>query len=114
MILVLEIVMAVMGIKALVTGKLQMTGSKVVAGGAARVLGVILLTPVPIAAVAYIVIVFAAAPANPEQYAEDNKLMLALVEAAVVIGILILVAVLCSMLGKSPAEKWQSRDDNDF
>jgi len=113
MILVLEIVMAIMGIKALVKGKLQMTGSKVVTGGAARVLGFIMLTPAPIAIAIGLVIVIAANPADPEKFTDDNMLMLALVEAAVVIGILILTAVLCSMLGKSPDEKWQSRD-NDF
>lgn len=112
MILVLEIVLAIMGIKALFTGRLQMSGTKVVTGGAARALGFIALMPVPIALAAGVIIVLAANPPNPEQYAEDNKLMLAGVEAAITIGILILLLVLCSLIGKSPAEKWQTRDDD--
>lgn len=117
MILGLEIGLLIFGLVALVRGKFTLSKSKVVEGAAARLLGLLALTPLPLALAVVFLYVAASAPGNPEKFAEDNKLTIALIEAGVVIGIAVLVFGIGAALGKDPAEarrrKKKRRDEDD-
>src|SRR4051812_13151875 len=105
MILGLEIGLIIFGLIALFRGKLTISKTKVVEGLPARLLGLLALTPLPIAILVGIVFVLAVAPNNPEKaarIADENKLTLALVEAGIVIFITILVFGFGAALGKNP------------
>jgi hypothetical protein len=104
MILGIEIAMLVIGLLALVRGKMTVTGSRVVVGVPARLLGALALTPLPAAFVAVIGYVALNAPADPEQFAQDKKLTIMAIEAAIVIGIAVLVFGIGAAIGISPAE----------
>ena len=114
MILVIEVLLAIMGVKALVTGRLQMTGSKVVVGGAARAVGFIALMPVPIVLAIGVAILAMVNPPDPERFAADNQWTFIGIEAGVVLGMVVLIAILCSLLGKSPAELEREQPRDDF
>lgn len=104
MILGIEIAMLVIGLLALVRGKMTVTGSKVVVGVPARLLGALALTPLPAAFVAIIGFVALNAPADPEQFTQDKKLTIMAIEAVIVIGIAVLVFGIGAAIGISPAE----------
>lgn len=118
MILGLEIGMLIFGLVALVRGKFTLSKNKVVEGAAARLLGLLALTPLPLALAVVFLYVAASSPANPEKFAEDNKLTIALIEAGVVIGIAVLVFGIGAAIGKDPAEarrrKKKRRDEDDY
>jgi hypothetical protein len=104
MILGIEIAMIVVGLLALVRGKMTVTGSKVVIGTPARLLGALALTPLPAAFVAVIGYIALNAPADPEQFAQDKKWTITAIEAGIVIGIAVLVFGIGAAIGVSPAE----------
>jgi hypothetical protein len=120
MILGLEIGLLIFGLIALIRGKMTLTKTKVVEGVPARLLGLLALTPLPIAILVGIGFVLVVAPANPEKaakIADDNKLTLALVEAGIVIFITVLVFGIGAAIGKNPEEarrkKKRRRDEEE-
>jgi stringent starvation protein B len=110
--IILMIVFAVLGVAAVATGKLKISNKKVVTGVAARLLGLVLLTPLPIIAAISAVYVISAAPADPEKFADDNRLAFAGIE----IGTLIVVALIVFGTGAAigrPPEKVRKREDEE-
>src|SRR5215217_4150589 len=108
MILGIEIALIILGLMALIRGKFQLSKSKVVVGLPARLLGVLALTPLPVAVLVLgVYTVTQVDPNDPravERWGEENKLTLMLIEAGVVIGITILLLVLAAYLGVPAAE----------
>lgn len=115
MILGIEIALAIYGLIALIGGKLTISKTKVVLGVPARLLGALALTPLPLAFAAVIVYVAVQAPANPERFAEDNKLTLVLIEAVIVIGVALLVFGIGASVAVDPriAERKARQDERD-
>jgi hypothetical protein len=99
MILGIEIAMIVVGILAIVRGKMTVTGNKVVIGTPARLLGALALTPLPAAFMAILAYVAINAPADPERFAQDKKWTIIGIEAAIVIGIAVLVFGIGAAIG---------------
>ena len=112
MILGVEIAMLIVGLLALVRGKLTISKNKVVTGTAARLLGLLALTPLPVALAAVGLYVAVSGVGDPERFVEDNKLTLALIEAGVVIGIAILVFGIGAAIGKPPETEKKYRDED--
>ncbi len=105
MILGLEIALLVIGFLALVRGRLTITPTKVVEGIPARLLGLIAMTPFPLALMVGIAFAIAQGPgADPEKFAEDNRWTLIGIEAAIVIGISIVVFGAGSMMAVDPTK----------
>lgn len=118
MILGVEIAMVVVGLLALVRGRMTISKTKVVEGLPARLLGLLALTPLPVVLVVGIVFVVASNPADPEKFAADNKLTLTLIEAGIVIVIAILVFGIGAAIGKNPEEARRKsrrlRDEEEY
>lgn len=104
MILGMEIALAIVGLLALVRGRMTLSKSKVVEGAAARVLGLLALTPVPLVLLVSVVMVAVSKPADPEKFVEDKKWTIVAVEAAIVIAVGLLLAILGAALGTDPEE----------
>jgi hypothetical protein len=108
MILGLEIGLIIVGILALVRGRIQLSKGKTVQGAPARLLGLLALTPLPVAF--FVIMVYTLAntdinrPDLVEKWAEDNKWTLTAIEAGVVIGIGVLFIILAAVMGKPVAE----------
>jgi hypothetical protein len=108
MILGLEIGLIIVGILALVRGRIQLSKGKTVQGAPARLLGLLALTPLPVAF--FVIMVYTLAntdinrPDLVEKWAEDNKWTLTAIEAGVVIGIGVLFIILVAVMGKPVAE----------
>jgi hypothetical protein len=104
MILVLEIGLAIYGIVALIKGRFSVSKTKAVSGLPARLLGLVCLTPLPLAVVAIMVYTAASTdvtnPQQVEQWVQNNKMSITLVEAGVVIGVTILIFVVAALLAK--------------
>ena len=114
MILILEIVLVVVGLIALIRGKLTVSKTKVVTGAPARLLGLMALTPLPVALAAVaLYMAVAGGAADPERFVDDNKLTIALIEAGIVIGIAVLVFGIGAAIGHPPEEKRMKRRDED-
>jgi hypothetical protein len=114
MILGIEIAMIVVGLLALVRGKMTISKNKVVTGAAARLLGLVALTPLPVAFAAVALYVAVSGVGDPERFVEDNKLTIMLIEAGVVIGIAILVFGIGAAIGRPPEEKSEEDDDDEY
>lgn len=110
MILGIEIAMIIVGLLALVRGRMTISKNKVVTGAAARLLGLVALTPLPVAFAGVALYVAASAPGDPERFVEDNKFAIMGIEAGVVIVIAILVFGIGAAIGRPPEDK---RDDDD-
>ena len=108
MILGIEIALIIMGILALVRGKIQMTGSKIVTGIPARFLGLLALTPLPIVlvvATGYTIMnSMDKTPEQIEQWANDNKMTFVIMEAVIVLGIAAILFTIGFIIGKPPLE----------
>ena len=104
MIIGIEIAMAVIGILALVRGKMTISKHKVVLGVPARLLGLLALTPLPVAFVLVIGFIAMKGPADPEKFAQDNKLTITAIEAITVIGLGVVVFGIGAVIGVDPAE----------
>ena len=111
MILGIEIAMIVVGILAIVRGKMTVTGNKVVIGTPARLLRALALTPLPAAFMAILAYVAINAPADPERFAQDKKWTIIGIEAAIVIGIAVLVFGIGAAIGidRREAERIEQR-----
>jgi hypothetical protein len=92
--------MIVVGLLALVRGKMTISKTKVVVGTPARLLGLLALTPYPIAIVA--LLLYAASKGG--QVGEDDRWTLTAIEGGIVIGMAILVFVLGSLFAVDPKE----------
>jgi hypothetical protein len=111
MILGVGIAMIVVGLLALVRGRMTISKTKVVVGVPARLLGLLALTPYPIAIVA--VLLYVAAKGG--QIRDDDQWTLTAIEGGIVIGMAILVFVIGSAVAVNPeeAERRRRRDDYD-
>jgi hypothetical protein len=114
MILGLEIALAVIGVMALIRGKMTLSKAKVVHGIPARLLGLLALTPLPVVLVVGVGYVALSDPKDPEQFAEDNKWTLIAIEAGVVIAIAALVAVIGFSFATDPEEPPRRRVRDDY
>jgi hypothetical protein len=112
MILGIEIAMIIIGLLALVRGRMTLTRNKVVVGVPARLLGALALTPLPVALVAVVGYIAMNAPADPERFAADNQVTIIIIETAIVIGIAVLVFGIGAAVAVDPveAERRQRRD----
>jgi hypothetical protein len=104
MILGLEIGLAIYGLIALIKGRFNISKAKAVTGVPARLLGLVCLTPLPVAIVAAMIYTAAATdvtdPQKVEQFAQDNMLTYTLIEAGVVIGIAVLIFVAAAVMAR--------------
>jgi hypothetical protein len=95
MILGIEIALLVVGVLALVRGKLPLDKSHAVYGLPARFLGLIALTPLPasfvVVAIYTVLNVPSGDPAAVNQFVADNRLALVGIEAAIAIGVAVIV-----------------------
>lgn len=117
----LEIGLAIFGLIALVRGKMTLSKTKVVVGVPARLIGLLALTPLPIAfAVGFVYAIVNGADA--ERMAKDNQLTLGLIEAGIVIGVAILVFAIGAAVAISPQEaerrerggRYEDDEDDDY
>ncbi len=94
-----EIVLTVVGVLALCRGRLAVTRTRVVVGTPARVLGLVALTPLPLAATAGLLLAMSENPAEPRSLAQvvwilnGIELGICLCVAVVVFGAGAVVAV---------------------
>lgn len=108
MILGLYVGLAIVGILALVRGRMQITKSKIVVGVPARLLGLLGLTPLPLALVVGIIYVMANvditdAPAV-QRFTQEHRGTLTLIEGVCVGGVAIILFTLAAVLAVPPAE----------
>src|SRR5437867_12325272 len=92
MIVGMEIVLFLVGIGALVTGRLPLAPYRVVRGAPARMLGIVALMPVPLAVCVGAVTVVLMTP-QPERYGKDPSVRgtVTALEAGIVVGCAALV-----------------------
>lgn len=101
----MEIGMAIVGLLALIRGRMTISKTRVVVGVPARLLGIVALTPLPVAFGAVILFsLVQGAAVNPEKFAEDNRVTLVLIEAGIVIGIAIFVFAVGALVAIHPDE----------
>jgi hypothetical protein len=113
MILGVEIAMLVVGLLAIFRGRMTISKNKVVTGIAARLLGLVALTPLPVAFATIALYVAVSGPGDPERFVEDNKLTIMLIEAGVVIGIAIVVFGMGAAIGHPPEPKPEDDDEDE-
>ena len=104
MILGVEIALAIVGLIALFGGKLTISKTKVVRGAPARLLGLLALSPFPLAFVVVLGYVAANAPADPERFVADNQWTIIGIEAGIVITVAVLVFAIGAAVATNPAE----------
>ncbi len=92
----LELGLVVFGIFALVKGRFSVSRSKVVAGTAARVMGVLALLPIPLAIVVHTLY----AAASIRSGTEMDRAAAQDVDGAITIGVVVLLLVVGIALGK--------------
>lgn len=102
MLCALEIGLLIWGIVTLIKGRLTVSKNKVVTGGRARLIGVIMLLPLPLAFIMGAIIGVTKAANN--QSADMTDPVLIGVEAAIVLGLGALAIVLGLILGESQGE----------
>jgi hypothetical protein len=113
--------MIIAGIMAIVRGRLQLTQTKAVQGVGARLLGIALLTPLPIGfLVALVYTILSVDPNRPDQVEEWTKqhsmtldLIVAGVEIALGLVIIIIAAFLAKPLPKKGVRSRRGDDDYD-
>jgi hypothetical protein len=114
MILGIEIALLVVGILALVRGKLPLDNKRAVYGLPARFLGLVALTPMPLSFLAIMVYtasqISAGDPATVDRFVQDNKFTLILIEAACTIG----VAVFVFVFGRLFSEEGRDEQADEF
>ena len=98
----LEIGMLIAGIIALATGKFTLSKKRIAKGTAARVAGVVLLLPLPLAFAAGFVIGLTCTAQGVPFRAEDWKFDLALIEGTIILGCLILAIVIAYSHSRPP------------
>jgi hypothetical protein len=112
-ILGIEIALVIYGILALIRGKFVVSSKKVVTGGAAYFLGILSLCPMPIA----FVVILGVHQAGILD-AQKDQLTMAVIEAAIVIGMVILIFCIGAAIGTDPAKTRRKKrryeeDDED-
>jgi hypothetical protein len=105
MILGLEIGMLIVGIIALARGKFSLTKKQVVEGATARVVGFVLILPLPLAFAAGFVISFGQAAQGKQVQLEDLKGTLTMVELGIVAACLIVAVAITLVSAQAPASK---------
>ena len=108
----LGIGLIIAGIIALVKGKLSLTKTRAVQGVPARLLGVALMTPLPISFVVVMVYTLMNVDPNDQQqmnqWGQDNDMKLTLIMAGVEIGLAVLIILIAAFLAK-PLPKGDKR-----
>ena len=111
--------MIIAGIMAIIRGRLQLTQTKAVQGVAARLLGVALLTPLPVGfLVALVYTIMSVDPNRPDQVEEwtkKNSMTLDLIVAGVEIGLGLVIVVIAAFLAKPLPKKghrFRRREDD--
>ncbi|HEV3079992.1 MAG TPA: hypothetical protein VGY66_09440 [Gemmataceae bacterium] len=111
--LIAEIVALIGGIMAIAKGQIRMLGSRTVEGTPARIAGVILILPLPLALVAgfmYGVIL----ASQGREFDEKAKPIAAIMEAAIFL-VCMTAAVIVTLTAKQPRRRRRSlEDDDDF
>jgi uncharacterized membrane protein len=102
----LEIGMLIGGIIALVLGKIRLTKMVVVEGALARVAGLVMVLPIPLAFAANVCLAGTNAGNNSAEYATKAQIM----EAAIAIGCLF-VTVVIIMVGASSQKKQREQEE---
>src|SRR5262245_20365085 len=100
MILILEIVMLIMGLVALIRGRIQLAGSRSVEGPAARIAGMILMLPLPLAFAVGFYLGAQAVATGKNVTSGQFQLTLVLIELGLLVGCFI-VALLVCLVGSS-------------
>jgi hypothetical protein len=95
---------AILGIAALITGKITLSKNKVVLGTPARLLGLLALTPLPIVLVIGVAYAVASGPADPEKFQKDNQLVFAAIEIGTLVVVGAVVFGIGAALAVSPEE----------
>lgn len=98
----LGIGLIVAGIIGLVKGRLNISKKKAVQGGAARILGVALLTPLPLGFLAATVYTITQVdpnrPDQAQQWAQNNNTTITLIWAGVEIGLAVLIIIIAALI----------------
>jgi len=110
--------MIIAGILALVRGRLQLSNNKAVQGPWAYLLGVALLTPLPLgflAALIYTLLnVDPNRPDQVEKWTKDHSTTLDLIVLGVEIGLGLIIVIIAASLAKPLARRGRSRVSNDY
>jgi hypothetical protein len=117
----LGIGLIIAGIVALVTGRMKFSKNRAVQGVPARLLGVALLTPLPLGFLAAMIYTMAHIdpnkPDQAQQWAQQHDGAITAVMAGTMIGLAVLIIVIAAFLAKpiKPAKRRKRRDrDDDF
>jgi hypothetical protein len=127
MILGAEIGLAIMGLLALIRGRMTVSKTKVVVGWPARLLGLLALTPLPLVLLIGIIYVAANVDATDqaaaERFAQEHKGTITLIEGVTVAAIAFAVIGLAAAAGAHPdevdrrtrprAEEYDDYEDDD-
>ena len=109
MIDVLAIGMIIMGLLALIRGRIQLSKAKVVRGIPARLLGALALTPFPVATLIAILYMFATGdvkdPDDVERWTQQNQGSVVAIAAGTVLGTALLIVILGFILAKPMTEE---------
>jgi len=110
MVLVLEIAMLVGGIVALITGKLSISRTLQLRGAPARIAGIVLLLPLPLAFAVGFAIGFLKATQG-KGLDESFRLVVGLVELGITLACLVVVVVMTAVWGRQPPRKRFAEDE---
>lgn len=105
MILILEIAMLIFGIIALVKGKFTLTKKKIVTGAAARIVGVILLMPLPLSFGVGVIMGIMLAAQGRQIQAKEIQNTGTIIEVVSVLGCCILAIGVSLATSHPPAKK---------
>jgi len=123
MIIGLYIGLAIVGLLALIRGRMQISKTKIVVGIPARLLGLMAFTPLPMALVAVTIYLLVNAPLGDpqaaERFAQEHKGTVTLIEGVCAFGVALLLFVIAAMVAVSPEEAerrqrrrtWADHDD---
>jgi hypothetical protein len=104
MILGMEIGLAIAGLLALIRGRMTISSTKVVEGTPAYLLGILAMCPLPLAFMVGFVYGVANARQGNQQIGENEKWILLGIEAALVIGIGVLIFIIGIAVATNPTK----------
>jgi hypothetical protein len=113
MCLVLEIGMLIFGLIALITGKFSVSRNKVVRGAPARVVGGIMLLPLPLALLSVVAVGLALGLKGDLQEMEKHRMTFTIVEAAIVLICFIAAMVVGAIYAGPPDRPRRRRRDEE-
>jgi hypothetical protein len=102
MLLILEIAMLIMGIVALIRGRFQLTRNRVCEGAGARLAGLIMILPLPLAFTVGFYIGANAVASGKNFDAREWGPKLAMIEAGLIVGCFLLAALIALATGQEP------------